>query len=128
MADVRERASLGGRRAAVVGGASGIGEAVTRALCESGVAVTFCDQHADAVEATAGSLRVAGCQVHGTVADALDPPALEEFYRAVGDELDIVVNVVGGTRHGYFADSTPETRSVDIDRNYGYLLRSCHLA
>jgi len=128
MADVGERASLGGRRAAVVGGASGIGEAVTRALCESGVAVTFCDQHADAVEATTASLRDAGCHVQGTVADALDPSALEEFYAAVGEELDIVVNVVGGTRHAYFADSTPEIRGVDIDRNYGYVLRSCHRA
>jgi NAD(P)-dependent dehydrogenase (short-subunit alcohol dehydrogenase family) len=128
MADVGERASLGGRNAAVVGGASGIGEAVTRALCESGVAVTFCDHNADAVEITAASLRQAGCHVRGTVADALDPSALEDFHQAVGQELDIVVNVVGGTRHGYFADSTPESRGVDIDRNYGYILRSCHRA
>jgi NAD(P)-dependent dehydrogenase (short-subunit alcohol dehydrogenase family) len=90
--------------------------------------VTFCDQHADAVEATAASLREAGCQVRGTIADALDASALEDFYQSVGEELDIVVNVVGGTRHGYFADSTPESREVDIDRNYGYVLRSCHRA
>jgi 3-oxoacyl-[acyl-carrier protein] reductase len=128
VADIRDRASLEGRRAAVVGGASGIGEAVTRALSESGVAVSFCDRQAKSVEETASGLRSAGWDVRGTAADALDPTALEHFYSSIQGDLDIVVNVVGGTYHGYFADSTPESRALDIDRNYGYVLRSCHNA
>lgn len=128
MANLIERASLTGRRAAVIGGAGGIGEAITRALCESGVTVTLCDRNAEAVKAITESLGASGYEVQATVTDAVDPAALEEFYAGIDGDLDIVVNVVGGTFHGYFADSTAESRALDIERNYGYLLRSCHLA
>jgi 3-oxoacyl-[acyl-carrier protein] reductase len=128
MTNLIERASLNGRRAAVIGGAGGIGEAITRALCESGATVMLCDRDANAVQAITGSLRPSGYDVRGTIADAVDPAAVEEFYAGIDDNLDIVANVVGGTFHGYFADSTPESRSLDIERNYSYLLHSCHRA
>ncbi len=128
MSNLIERASLTGRRAAVIGGAGGIGEAITRALCESGVTVMLCDRDADAVKDITANLGESGYDVRATIADAVDPAALEEFYAGIDDHLDIVVNVVGGTFHGYYADSTPDSRSLDIERNYGYLLRSCRLA
>lgn len=130
MADIGARAGLTGRRAAVVGGAAGLGEAVTRALAESGVAVTFCDLDAAAVDATTAALTAAGHDVRGEVADAEDAEALAAFYRGLDADagLDVVVNVVGGTFHGYFTDSDPASRARDVERNYGYVLRSCHLA
>jgi NAD(P)-dependent dehydrogenase (short-subunit alcohol dehydrogenase family) len=128
---LERRAGLAGRVAVVVGGADGIGGAVTRALAEAGVEVAVSDIDAAALDrlsrdpATRQSLRVS------SVIDARDPAAVERFFGEVDgacESLDILVNVVGGVRQRPFMESTPEHWREDARWNYEYALHTCHHA
>jgi NAD(P)-dependent dehydrogenase (short-subunit alcohol dehydrogenase family) len=122
-----ERANLPGKVAAVLGGAGGIGRAVTLALARGGVDVALCDIAADAVAGIVSELKALGRQVIGRVLDVTQPSSLEGFYTDVGqafERLDIVVNVVVGVRQRPFMTATSAQCAGDIQRNYGYLLDS----
>lgn len=126
-----DRGRLDGRVAAVVGGASGIGAAVTLALAQTNCDIAFCDIKSDAVASTRAAVKKLGRSVLGQIADATDPTALAEFYRAVAghfERLDIVVNVVGGVRQKPFMSATAAECAADIQRNYGYVLDSTRAA
>ena len=126
-----ERAGLHGKRAAVVGGASGIGEAVSVALAQAGVDVALLDLRADAVPSIVDKVRAAGRHALGVVGDACELTALEKFFLAIDQEfghLDILVNVAGGTVQRRFMDSSPLDHARDVRRNYGYVLDSVQLA
>jgi len=70
--------SLNGRHALVTGGASGIGEALVRALALQGCAVSFFDIDADAGEALAQYLNGLGFKVHFNQVDLTDIALLKE--------------------------------------------------
>jgi NAD(P)-dependent dehydrogenase (short-subunit alcohol dehydrogenase family) len=126
-----ERAALTGRVAAVVGGAAGIGQAVTLALARAGVEVAVLDRKADAVPAIVAQVQALGRRAHGLVGDACDAAALQRFYAEVASQfthLDIVVNVAGGTVQKRFMDMAAGDFETDIRRNYGYVLDSVRLA
>ena len=97
-----QRCNLPGKVAVVLGGAGGIGRAVTLALGSAGVDVGFCDTDPEAMAATLAELRALGRTGFARVLDVTRAAALEEFYAEVAasfERLDIVVNVVGGVRH-----------------------------
>jgi 3-oxoacyl-[acyl-carrier protein] reductase len=126
-----KRGNLAGRKALVIGGAGGIGRAVSLALAQAEVDVAFCDIDAKAVKSTLAEISALGRQVVGETADATDPAALERFYQVARDAFchaDIVVNVVGGVLMQPFMEKTPEVCARDIQRNYGYVLDSTRLA
>ncbi len=123
--------NLQGRKAFVIGGADGIGKAITMALAEAEVDVAFCDNNADAVTATRCELGAMGRPVVAEVADAIDPQQLRRFYEVAGaafGHTDIVVNVVGGVVYAPFMEKTAEGCAEDIQRNFGYVLDSTRLA
>jgi NAD(P)-dependent dehydrogenase (short-subunit alcohol dehydrogenase family) len=127
MSMIEQRANLQGKVAAIVGGASGIGAAVTLALAGAGVDVAFCDIDAQALEPTRNAAQALSRRVLAVAADATGSQQLASFYSALGarfDRLDIVVNVVGGTRRRDFMEATPEQCAADIQRNYGYVIES----
>lgn len=131
MSKLAERADLRGRKAAIIGGASGIGAAVTLALAEEGVDVAFCDILHDALEPTRAQAQAHGVATLALHADAADREALDHFYNAVEagfGSLDILVNLAGGTLRRSFADSDSEADESDIRRNYGYILDSTRRA
>lgn len=80
---------LGGRRALVTGGASGIGAAVARAFAAAGAEVTVSDIDADAAHALADD--IGG---RAWAADLADTGALEELEL----DVDILVNNAGVQR------------------------------
>src|ERR1700761_4351927 len=93
------RSNLRGRKAAIIGGADGIGKAVTMALVDAEVDVAFCDINEAAVRATKTEIEASRPNPVAQVADALDAAQLRRFYsatQAAFGHLDIVVNVVGG--------------------------------
>ncbi len=115
----------------MVGGAAGIGAAVTGALARAGAAVVFCDVDGEAVAATSSELNDREYRVVGHVADALDHDQLADFYNVFDSEfdaLDVLVNVVGGVRQQPFDASTRENWEHDIYRNFGYVLESISAA
>lgn len=131
MGFLEDRANLAGRVAVVVGGAAGIGEAVTLAFASAGVDVAFCDINAAAVGTTRARVDAAGRRVLACVTDATDPRALDEFYvelAGVFGQVDILVNVVGGVSQRPFLEATEQQCAADIQRNYGYVLQSIRAA
>ncbi len=124
---LEDRANLQGKVAVVIGGAFGIGAAVTTTLAGAGVDVAFCDIKKDALELTRAAVEKLGRRTLAKAADATQPAQLRAFYEAFAaqfDRLDIVVNVVGGVTRRMFMDATPEQCAHDIQRNYGYVLES----
>ena len=131
MGYLEERANLAGKVAAVVGGGSGVGAAVTLALAKGGVDVAVCDIKADAVEATRAEAEKQGRRATSRAMDALDPEQLAAFYRDLDADfgrLDVVVNVVGGVRRRPFSETTREQWTGDIHRNLGWVMESTSLA
>ncbi len=131
MGYLEERANLSGKVAAVIGGGSGVGAALSMALAKAGVDIGFCDIKEPSIEPTVADVKQLGRRVTGRVADALDPLQLAEFYDALEedfDRLDIVVNVAGGVSMGPFSATTPEQWEADIHRNLGWVMRSISLA
>jgi NAD(P)-dependent dehydrogenase (short-subunit alcohol dehydrogenase family) len=127
MSLIEQRANLKGRVAAIVGGASGIGAAVTLTLAGAGVDVACCDINSAALGPTQKAAEGLGRRVLAVEADATNTQQLATFYAAIGaqfDRLDILVNVVGGVRRCSFMDATPEQCAADIQRNYGYVIES----
>jgi NAD(P)-dependent dehydrogenase (short-subunit alcohol dehydrogenase family) len=125
------RANLPGRVAAVIGGGGGIGAAISMALAEAGVDLALCDIEADALCATAEQARSFGRTVTAEALDATDAASLDRFYDGIAatfGQLDIVVNVVGGTQRTAFMDATREMIARDIQRNYGYVVQSVQRA
>jgi NAD(P)-dependent dehydrogenase (short-subunit alcohol dehydrogenase family) len=131
MSRLIERAGLKGKRAVIIGGASGIGSAVTLALAAEGVDVAFCDILEDALEPTRLQAEEQGVTAIAEHADAIDREALAAFYDRVETAfgaIDILVNLAGGTLRRPFAEGSAEADDRDIRRNYGYVLDSSRLA
>lgn len=131
MGYLEERANLTGKVAAVVGGAGGVGAAVTMALAKAGVDIAFCDINATALDATRVEVEKLGRQVTARVTNAWDFDQLLAFYEAFDDDfnrLDVLVNVVGGVRQRPFSEATVEQWTGDIHRNLMWAMRSISLA
>lgn len=125
------RAGLDGKVAAIVGGAKGIGGAVTKALAAAGVDVACCDVDVDALARTKVDVERLGRRMTAHVGDALDPDQLTGFFEVVDrdfDRLDVLVNVVGGARRRWFAKTTPDDWADQIHRNFGWAIQATSLA
>lgn len=128
---LEQRANLAGKNAIIIGGAFGIGEAVTLALADAGVNIALCDNDAEALPGTVAAAETRGVQVYSQCFDALDTKALDAFYQEVATRfghLDIVVNVVGGTYMQRFETTGPDVWAHEIHRNFGYVLHSTKAA
>ncbi len=90
---------LRGERALVTGGNSGIGEAIVRALADSGarVAMNYA-VHPGAAQEIAGQIEERGGQVLTLQADVCDPEAVSGMFRQMDEAwegIDILVNNAG---------------------------------
>ena len=87
-----------GKVAIVTGGASGIGEAVAKALAAGGAKVVVADLNADAARATAESLTKAGGTAASFAVDVADPKqneAMVAFAQKTYGGLHLAVNNAG---------------------------------
>lgn len=131
MGELDERGRLTGKVAAIIGGAAGIGEAVSLSLAAAGVDLAICDRDPDALAATVAAVKKIGRRVYSATADVLEPTQIEAFYAgfaATFDRLDILVNLAGGVTRRAFMDTRPEHWEHDIQRNYRYVLQSIQRA
>ena len=96
------------RRAVVTGGASGIGDATSRALAAAGAAVTIVDLDRERAQALAAEL---GPGASAAVIDVTDEDAVQQFFSGL-EKLDILVNNAGIG----FVGSIEETPFADWDR------------
>lgn len=125
------RANFHGRVAAILGGAGGIGRAMTLALAECGVDVAIFDHDEAAVATIDAAVGEHGRYSLSMIGDVCDRAAISRFYDALAaryDRLDIVLNVAGGVRRGALMDRTAEQDEADIRRNFGYVVDSVRAA
>ena len=123
-------ASLAGKRAGV-GGAGGQGRAMSMALAKAGISIACCDIDPEATRSIVPEIEALGQKILSVHADVCDAGALDRFYDRVAaefDSIDIVLNVVGGTKRTAFLDSTREQNARDIRLNYGYVIDSVRRA
>jgi NAD(P)-dependent dehydrogenase (short-subunit alcohol dehydrogenase family) len=124
-------ASLAGKRAVIVGGAGGQGRAMSLALAKAGISIACCDIDQEATRSIVPEVEALGQKILSVHADVRDADALDRFYDRVEaqfDSIDILINVVGGTKRTAFLDSTREQNALDIRLNYGYVIDSLRRA
>ena len=128
MGHLEDRAGLHGRVAIIVGGGGGLGRAGARALGRAGMRLALCDRNAELLAETAATLSSEGVEVVTATLDARDDAALAAFFALVGDRLDVLVNVVGGTFSQPFEESAPKGWDAIIRTNFTWLLHAIQLA
>ena len=114
--------SLEGRAAAVVGGGSGIGEAIAIGCAEAGAHVSCLDIDADAAARTAAAIRAAGGKAVSAHLDIMDGAAVTrafEVITAARGSLDVVACTPGVNVRKPLLDYTDE----EIDRVLGLNLK-----
>ncbi len=124
-------AALAGRRAVVVGGAYGIGRAITLALARAGIDVAVCDNDAVGVRAIVPEVEALGRRIVAVEADVCDPAAFDAFFDKVATgfgTIDILINVAGGVKAGPLLEVSRELDAWHIRLNYGYIIDSIRRA
>jgi NAD(P)-dependent dehydrogenase (short-subunit alcohol dehydrogenase family) len=112
-------ARLQGRVAAVIGGGSGMGRAISLRLAEEGADVHVADLSGDAAEVVAAEARAAGGQASGHPLDATDNDALRGFFAGIDRDhgrLHVLHNQVGMPGAGGLDVSEADfQRAVDVN-------------
>jgi len=111
---------LGGRVAVVVGGTSGIGQAIGRGLAEAGAEVVCTGRRADLVDLTAKEIEARGRRSLRIASDVQDRGSLEKLLSETVKELgkvDILVYAAGRTKRTPFLDVGEQEWNDIIDTN-----------
>ena len=118
---------LGGKRALVTGGSSGIGLATVGLLLEDGAQVALCGRDADRLESAAAPLRDRfGDAVLPIVCDVRDEAAVGAMQGRVLEAfggLDILVNNAGQGRVSTFADTDDDAWRDEFDLKFFSVIR-----
>lgn len=110
---------LSGKRALVVGGATGIGLGCSVALAEAGAEVTIAARRSDVVDAAAEALRAQGWSATGLALDVTDVTAVRA---ACAEPFDVVVNSAGFAKHSKAVD----TAEADYDAVMGVNVKGAY--
>jgi NAD(P)-dependent dehydrogenase (short-subunit alcohol dehydrogenase family) len=127
MSMLQAHAGLAGKNAVLVGGATGIGRSIALKLAEAGVNIASCDNDVEGVAAIVPEVQAFGVRILSAHADVRDVAAFDAFFDEVEtafEQVDIVVNIAGGTNRGAFVDTTRAYDAEMIRLNYGYVLDS----
>ena len=123
--------ALQGKTAAVIGGAFGVGRAVTLKLAQTGLDIALLDNDAASLPGIKAEVEALGRKILTVEGDATVEGVLEGFYAQVAEAfpaLYVCANVAGGVMRGNFMDSTKSQNAADIRLNYGYILDSVRAA
>ena len=97
--------SLVGKTILITGAARGLGAAMAQACAAQGAQLCLQDINAEAVEATAQSLRAGGATVQTAAFDLTDFDACSNWVQGVGPIWGLINNA-GITNHGHVLDQT----------------------
>lgn len=109
---------LKGRRALVTGSSSGIGKAVASMLAAEGAAVVVHGRNRERAEAVAAEINAAGVAIGDLSTDAGAAAVHEEARKALGGNIEILVNNAGGSSTGNTTKSPIEISVEDYVSNY----------
>jgi NAD(P)-dependent dehydrogenase (short-subunit alcohol dehydrogenase family) len=114
---------LTGKKALIIGGGQGMGEASARFLARAGCDLALVDVVADRAEAVAKAIDGIGTKGHAVVGDVLDdtqiPRIVAEAETKLGG-LDVVVSIVGAAAWGSVLDTTAKVFDQQIALNLRY--------
>lgn len=116
MKEYRGLFDLAGRRALVVGGGSGIGEACAHGLAAFGAEVICADLDLEAAERVAGAIRAEAGAANAIQLDMRDPAATEAALRAAGAPDVLLITPAINVRKRFFdIDDDAFDRVVDLN-------------
>jgi NAD(P)-dependent dehydrogenase (short-subunit alcohol dehydrogenase family) len=121
---------LKGRTAVVVGGTSGLGQAIALGLARAGADVIPSGRRPDQVKAVAAQVEAIGSRSLSVTVDVNDRASLEELLSAVLDafgSVDILVNSAGRIKRGPSMDSPESDWQEILDTNLMGVLRACQI-
>ena len=111
---------LGGKRALVTGGGTGLGRAMAHALAEAGAAVALAARREEKLEGCAEEIRALGGSAHALSCDLTRPDSVLDAAREAEERLggvDILVNNGGVSGEGWAAELPLERWSRVIETN-----------
>jgi len=121
---------LKGRTAVVIGGTSGIGQAIAMGLAHAGVDVVASSRRRERVATVAKEIEAVGCRSLAVTVDVTDRSSIEDLFRQVMSafgQVDILVNSAGLiTRQPTIESSESEWQKV-LDTNLMGVLRACQI-
>ncbi|HEY4009246.1 MAG TPA: SDR family oxidoreductase [Acidobacteriaceae bacterium] len=121
---------LGGKRAVVLGGTSGIGHAIALALAAAGADVVASSRRSQAVDETAKAIEQMGGKTVRATSDVADRASLERLRERVERELgpvSILFNCAGITQRVPTLECTEELWDSILDINLTGTLRACQV-
>lgn len=111
---------LGGKRALVTGGGTGLGRAMAHALAEAGAAVALAARRREKLAGCAEEIRALGGRAHALSCDLTRPESVRDAAREAEERLggvDILVNNGGVSGEGWAAELPLERWSRVIETN-----------
>lgn len=128
MSDETSLFALAGKKALIIGGGQGMGEASAKLLARVGCDVALVDLVADRAEGVAEQIRAMGQQAHVIVGDVLDdaqvPRIVAEARQKLGG-LDAMVSIVGAAAWGSLLETSAQVFDQQIALNLRYFLLVC---
>lgn len=119
-----------GKIAVVIGGTSGIGQAIALGLAEAGATVVASSRKEDAVESTAVKLEALGRATLRVASDVVDRASLQRLHDAVIEaygRVDVLVNAAGITKKVPTLDCSDELWKQIMDVNVNGTMRACQI-
>ena len=121
---------LNGRTAVVIGGTSGIGQAIALGLAHAGADVIAAGRRLEQVRAMAAEIEAAGCRSLSMTVDVSDRASLERLLSAALNsfgKVDILVNCAGRIKRAPTIDSSESDWVEILDINLMGVLRACQI-
>jgi len=122
--------NLAGKCAVVVGGTSGIGEAIALGLASAGADVVASSRSKQAVDTVASAIEATGRKTLRIPSDVLDRSSLQRLHDNVLSSfgrIDILVNSAGITKRLPTLDCSEEVWQSIMDVNLSGTLRACQI-
>jgi len=114
----------------VVGGTSGIGQAIALGLASAGSDVVASSRSQDGVNETADQIEASGCKTLRIPSDVKDRESLQQLHDAVVKSfgrIDILVNAAGITKRLPTLDCSDELWNNILNVNLTGTLRACQI-
>jgi len=121
---------LKGRTAVVVGGTSGLGQAIALGLAHAGADVIATGRRPEQVKAIAAEIEAVGCRSLSIPVDVNDRASMEHLLSAAlgaFGKVDILVNSAGRIKRGPTMDSSESDWHGILDTNLMGVLRACQI-
>jgi NAD(P)-dependent dehydrogenase (short-subunit alcohol dehydrogenase family) len=121
---------LGGKRAVVIGGTSGLGKSIALGLASAGADTVAVSRRSEEVATTAAAIEALGRRTLRRTADVRDRASLESLHKDALEHfghIDILVNAAGMTRRVPTLDCSEEDWQAILDTNLTGTLRACQI-